>query len=145
MAVRIGTNPIAWSNDDMRELGADIPLETCLAQARDAGFAGIELGHKFPREAAPLGAILETHRIGLVGGWYSTELQLRTPTEEIAAMAGHLALLKALGCTVFILAETHGAVHGAAHMPLSRTPVLADGDWKRFGQRMTEVCAYLRD
>ena len=54
MTVRIGINPIGWSNDDLRELGGDTPLQTCLAEARQAGFAGIELGHKFPRQAAAL-------------------------------------------------------------------------------------------
>ena len=48
MAVTLGINPIGWSNDDMRELGGWIPLETCLSEARRAGFTGIELGNKFP-------------------------------------------------------------------------------------------------
>ena len=50
MGIRIGANPIGWSNDDMRELGGDTPLEVCLAEAKEAGFEGMELGHKFPRE-----------------------------------------------------------------------------------------------
>ena len=37
MTVRIGTNPIAWSNDDLLELGSDTPLETCLAEACGCG------------------------------------------------------------------------------------------------------------
>ena len=49
--IRLGTNPIAWSNDDLRTLGGATPLETCLREAREAGFDGIELGHKFPRTA----------------------------------------------------------------------------------------------
>ncbi|MCC6306060.1 MAG: myo-inosose-2 dehydratase, partial [Rhodobacteraceae bacterium] len=32
--IRYGTNPIAWSNDDDRRLGADIPLARCLDEAR---------------------------------------------------------------------------------------------------------------
>ena len=52
MTLRIGVNPIGWSNDDMRELGGHISLETCLGEARGAGFIGVELGHKFPRDAA---------------------------------------------------------------------------------------------
>ena len=44
MAVKLGTNPIAWSNDDMPELGGATPLETCLAEAALAGFVGIEKG-----------------------------------------------------------------------------------------------------
>ena len=27
--IRIGANPIGWSNDDMRALGGETPLETC--------------------------------------------------------------------------------------------------------------------
>ena len=58
MTIRLGTNPIAWSNDDLRQLGGATPLETCLAEARAAGFEGIELGHKFPREPGALRAVL---------------------------------------------------------------------------------------
>ena len=54
MAIRIGANPIGWSNDDMQEIGGWIPLEQCLSEAKAAGFEGMELGNKFPREAAKL-------------------------------------------------------------------------------------------
>jgi len=50
MSVRFGVNPIGWSNDDLRELGGKTPLETCLEEAKQAGYEGIELGHKFPRD-----------------------------------------------------------------------------------------------
>ena len=65
MTVQIGINPLTWSNDDMPALGADIPLEVCLSEARQAGYAGIELGHKFPRDAATLRPLLErVHQSG---------------------------------------------------------------------------------
>ncbi|WP_312860524.1 hypothetical protein [Neoaquamicrobium sediminum] len=53
--IRIGANPIGWSNDDMIEIGGDIPLERCLAEAQAAGFVGMELGNKFPRRSAERG------------------------------------------------------------------------------------------
>ena len=56
--IRIGANPIGWSNDDMLELGGETPLETCLAEAAEIGFSGMELGNKFPREAGALKAAL---------------------------------------------------------------------------------------
>ena len=62
MAVEIGINPITWTNDDMPELGGDIPLETCLAETREAGYRGTELGGKFPRTSEELGPILARHR-----------------------------------------------------------------------------------
>jgi len=49
MSVTLGINPITWTHDDMPELGGDIPLDTCFAEARAAGYAGIELGGKFRR------------------------------------------------------------------------------------------------
>lgn len=53
MPIRIGANPIGWSNDDLQEIGGETPLETCLTEAREVGFEGMELGHKFPREPRP--------------------------------------------------------------------------------------------
>ena len=61
MAVLLGINPITWTNDDMPELGGDIPLDVCLSEARMAGFAGIELGGKFPRTVSALSPILDRH------------------------------------------------------------------------------------
>ena len=139
MSVRLGTNPIAWSNDDLRALGGATPLETCLTEARQAGFTGIELGHKFPREAGPLQTILSQHDIALVSGWYSSELLVRDAAAELQAIRSHLDLLKAMGCSVLIFAETSNAIHGDQSKPLSARPKLAPGDWAEFGKRVTQV------
>ena len=49
MTVKLGINPIGWTNDCLHWLGDFIPLDQCLAEARQAGFSGVELGRKFPR------------------------------------------------------------------------------------------------
>lgn len=139
MTVRLGINPIGWSNDDLRELGGETPLETCLTEARSAGFAGIELGHKFPRDAAALRPILDRHRLALVSGWYSCELLERDAAAELNAMRPHMTLLRALGCDILILAETSNAIHGHRGVPLSRRPVLAEPRWSVFANRLTEL------
>ena len=33
MKIKLGIAPIAWSNDDMPELGGDTPIEKCLEDA----------------------------------------------------------------------------------------------------------------
>ena len=139
MAVRIGANPIGWSNDDMRELGGDTPLEVCLAEAKEAGFEGMELGHKFPREPKTLREVLGRFGLSLVSGWYSAELLRHTAEEEMQQLRPHLDLLKALNCNVLVFAETSNAIHGDRGKPLAERPVLASGEWTEFGQRMTEV------
>src|ERR1700736_5512807 len=102
MPVRLGVSPIGWSNDDLPELGGDIPLATCLAEARMAGFAGIELGNKFPRDAALLRPLLASHGLQLVSGWYGGHLRERSLDAEIAAVEPHLSLLAAMGCAVMV-------------------------------------------
>lgn len=139
MSIRFGVSPIAWINDDMPELGGDTPLERVLAEAREIGYAGIELGGKFPRDSQELRALLARFELALVGGWYSASLLTRTAGEEIAALQAHLGLLKALGCRVFILAETSNAIHGDRARPLSATPRLDRAAWAHFGAKLTEV------
>ncbi len=143
MPVQIGINPLTWSNDDMPELGGDTPLETCLNEAKQAGYAGVELGNKFPRTAATLRPILDRHGLSLVSGWYSARLMERSVADEIAAVEGHLALLAAMGCRAMVFAEVSGCVHGNRKVPLSSRPRLQDADWAGFGRRMTEVARYL--
>ena len=139
MTVRIGANPIGWSNDDLRSLGGATPLETCLAEAREAGFEGMELGHKFPREPAALKAALAPYGLALVSGWYSASLLTRDANAEMIALRPHLDLLKALGATVLVFAETSNAIHGDRRAGLAGRPVMRPEAWAEFGRRVTRV------
>lgn len=139
MPIRIGANPIGWSNDDLQEIGGATTLETCLAEAKEAGFEGMELGHKFPREAGALKAALAPYGMACISGWYSAELLLRDEAAEMAALRPHLDLLRAMGSTVLVFAETSNAIHGDRSKPLGTRPVMASGDWAEFGRRMTKV------
>ena len=143
MAVRIGINPLTWTNDDMPEVGGETTLETCLAEAREAGFAGVEMGHKFPRRADALRPILARHGLELVSGWYSARLLERSAADERAAVADHLGLLADMGCRVMVFAEVSGCVHGDRGAPVSWRPRLADDQWAGFGERLTEVAEHL--
>jgi inosose dehydratase len=139
MTIRIGANPIGWSNDDMRDLGGETPLETCLAEAKEVGFEGMELGHKFPREPEALKRALAPYGLACVSGWYSAELLNRSAEEEMKALRPHLDLLKAMGSAVLVFAETSNAIHGDRSKPLSARPVLKRDEWAAFGRRVSEV------
>jgi inosose dehydratase len=143
MTVRLGINPITWSNDDLPELGGETPLETCLAEAKQAGYAGIELGNKFPRESARLRPVLERHGLALISGWYSGRLRERSVAEEVRAVEAHLRLLSDLGCDVMVFAETTGSVAGERGTPVTRRPRLAEADWPGFAERLTGVADHL--
>ncbi|WID98438.1 myo-inosose-2 dehydratase [Bosea vestrisii] len=144
MPIRIGANPIGWSNDDLQDIGGATPLETCLAEAREAGFVGMELGHKFPREPKALKAALDPFGMACISGWYSAELLTRDADAELRSLRPHLELLKAMGSTVLVFAETSNAIHGDRRKPLSQRPVMADEDWAEFGRRITQVAEQTR-
>ncbi len=143
MSIRFGVSPIAWINDDLPALGGNTPLESVLTDAHDVGFAGIELGGKFPKAPEVLKPLLARQQLALVGGWYSASLLTRSAEDEIQALQAHLALLKAMRCSVFIIAETSNAIHGNHSSPLSKTPRLADSSWHEFGRKLTVVADYL--
>ncbi len=143
MTIRIGANPIGWSNDDMQEIGGWIPLEQCLSEAKAAGFEGMELGNKFPRNATKLRPILDAHGLVLVGGWYSTFLLERDAETEFTESADHRKLLKAMGTSVFIVAECTNTIHGTKTAPLSTRPVMTDAQWEIFNARLTKFAELL--
>jgi len=143
MSIRFGVSPIAWTNDDMPELGGDTTVETILGDAEGIGFDGVELGGKFPRDPAVLKAMLAAHHLDLIGGWWSTNLLIHSAKDEIAALQFHLALLKAMGSSVFIAAECSNAIHGDRARPLAETPRLTDADWPRFGEQLSALAAYI--
>lgn len=144
MDVRLGINPLTWSNDDLPALGADIPLETCLAEAAQAGYAGVELGRKFPRRAEVLGPLLREHGLALVSGWYSLRLLERDAAAEFDAMGPHLDLLARLGATVMVCAEVTGCVHGDPRRRLSQRPQMTAASLARFGERLTELAGRMQ-
>lgn len=146
MSVRLGINPIGWTNDCMPWLGDFISLDACLAEAKAAGFSGVELGRKFPRSPKRLAPILKRHGLKLVSGWYSAALLERDAKAEIAAMKDHLTLLRSLGAGVMVFAETTGEIINQVGAPISRRPMLKSAaEWKRLGARFTEVARYMLD
>ena len=142
--VRIGINPLTWTNDDLPELGDQNSLETCLTEAKQAGYQGVELGRKFPRDAAVLGPILKSHKLDLVSGWYSARLLERSVEDEISAMQPHLGLLKSLGAKAMVFCEVSRCVHGNRKVALSKRPKLAEKEWQPFCASLEKVGQYLK-
>lgn len=141
--VQYGISPLTWTNDDMPELGGDIPLETCLSEMSEAGFTGTELGTKYPRDPEVLIPLLKKHGLVLASGWYSGNLMKLTAEEEIAAMQDHIKLLKAAGCKAMVFGEVSNTVHGDINTPLSQRVILTMDEWKTYCEKLTKVADYL--
>jgi inosose dehydratase len=139
MSVKLGIAPIAWSNDDMPELGGDTSLETCLSEAREAGFTGIESGGKFPKTSRELLPILNKHNINLCSGWYGANLLKRTVKDEMENIRTQLDLFKDCNAPCIVFAEVTNSIQADESKPLSKRPKLDKDDWKNFCEKINEV------
>ncbi len=144
MAIRLGIAPIGWTNDDLPQLGGDIPLETCLSEAREAGFTGVEKGGKFPSEAGAMREALGKQGLALASGWFSGRLLETTIEEEKKRIRGQLDLFLAMACPVIVYAETTATVQGQIGTPVDDRIRLAPETIKRYGAKLTELAAWLK-
>jgi inosose dehydratase len=145
MKVRIGINPITWSNDDAPELGGDIPLEVCLSETKQAGYAGTELGGKFPRRSAELKPIMQRHGLAVISGWYDGRCDEKDVGAEMDAIGPHLQLLKDMGSTHVVYADTSRGRHGAIWDPISKRPKLRAEEWPTYGRKLTQLAERMAD
>jgi inosose dehydratase len=145
MSVRIGINPITWTNDDVPELGGDIPLETCLSEIRQAGYAGTELGGKYPRQPAALAEVLGRHNLQLVSGWWDGRILERDADDEFDRTLPHLTLLRDLGAEVVVYADTSHGRHDGIWQPISQRPKLADAEWPAYGRKISALAEKMAD
>ena len=145
MSIKLGIAPIAWSNDDMPELGGETTLEQCLSEASKAGFTGIESGGKFPKNSKELIPKLEKENLQLCSGWYGATLLKNTPKEEFELMREQIDLFKDCKSPCMVFAEVTDSVQGDPKTPLSKKPKLLEDDWKLLISRINEISKMMID
>ena len=72
--VRLGIAPIAWTNDDMPDLGKENTFEQCVSEMALAGFTGSEVGGKYPADTKVLKKALDLRGIQICNQWFSSFL-----------------------------------------------------------------------
>ena len=145
LTAKLGIAPIAWTNDDLPQLGGDTSLETCLAESRLAGFLGVETGGKFPKTSAQLRAVLAAHELRLVSGWYSGTLLDADLETEKRQVFDQLTLFRECGASVLVYGETAGTNQNKQNVPLSNRRVLTDHEIDAYGGKLTEFAQFCAD
>jgi inosose dehydratase len=140
--IKIGINPISWSNDDLPELGGETPLSTALSEGARIGFRGFELNGKFPKDSAGVGRVLAGHRLELVSGWYSGRLATRSVEEEIAAIESHVRMMADNGAETLVYGEVAGSIQGK-RIPLKERPRFqSDAAWEDYSEKLNRLARY---
>ena len=145
MPVKLGVAPIAWSNDDMPELGGDTSLEQCLEEASQAGYIGIESGGKFPKNSSQLIPKLEKYNLKLCSGWYGANLRKNSVEDEKNLIKGQLQLFKDCQAPCIVFAEVSGSIQSDPNRRLSTRPQMASDEWKKYCYKISEMGKYLED
>ena len=143
MSVKLGIAPIAWSNDDMPELGGETSLEQCLDEASQAGFIGIESGGKFPKTSKELLPKLNNYNLNLCSGWYGGNLRQNSTNKEKQLIRGQLDLFKDCNAPCIVFAEVSGSIQGDPNRKLSTRPQMDNEEWDSFCNKLSEMGKFL--
>jgi inosose dehydratase len=144
MKAKLGMSPIAWWNDDLAELSDDVSLEECLRQSRSAGFTGMEMGRRFPKDPAVMLPILKAADVTLCGGWFSGTLVDENMAANQDRILPMIELFKAVAAPCIVYGEVGRSIQGDRSKPLATKPKLSDGEMKAYARKVTafgEWCA----
>lgn len=140
--VKLGIAPIAWTNDDLPELGAENTFEQCVSEMALAGFTGSEIGNKYPKDEAVLKKALDLRGMQICNCWFSTFFTTGQRAETIAAFEKQTDFLLAMGAKVIGCSEQGGSIQGQP-VPIfgDAKPVFSDAQWQQLFDGMNELGA----
>lgn len=116
--VKLGIAPIAWTNDDLPELGGDNTFEQCISEMALAGFTGSEVGNKYPRDPDVLRPALEMRRLEICSAWFSAYLITRPYEETEKAFREQAAFLARMGAKMIGVSEQSYSTQGIQSQPV---------------------------
>ena len=129
--IRLAIAPIGWTNDDLPELGGEIPFEQCVSEMALAGFSGSEVGNKYPREPKTLNKALGLRGLTICNAWFSSFLTTKPYKEVEAEFIKHRDFLHAVGARVIGAAEQGHSIQGQDKPVFDAKPVFTDAEWDR--------------
>lgn len=138
--VKLGIAPIAWTNDDMPELGGENTFEQCVSEMALAGFTGSEVGNKYPRDTEVLKKALNLRGINIAAAWFSSFLTTKPLEETVVEFIKHRDFLHAMGAKAVVVAEQGHSVQGMMDTPVfSKKPYFTEEEWNKLARGLEEL------
>ena len=128
--VSLGIAPIAWTNDDMPDLGAENTFEQCVSEMALAGFTGCEVGNKYPKDTAVLKKALALRGMRICNAWFSTFLTTKPYEETEKGFIEHITFLKEMGAKVVGVSEQGHSIQGTDKAIFRDKYVMNDAEWE---------------
>ena len=129
--IKLAIAPIGWTNDDLPELGGDIPFEQCISEMALAGFSGSEIGNKYPKDPKILNKALRLRGLTICNAWFSSFLTTRPYKEVEDAFKKHRDFLYAVGARVIGAAEQGHSIQGQNKPVFDAKPAFSNEEWDK--------------
>lgn len=145
--VKLGIAPIAWTNDDLPELGGNIPFEQCISEMAQAGFQGSEVGNKYPRDTKVLKKALQPYRLQIASAWLSVYFTEEGREEEtLKNFDAHAKFLKEMGAKVIVICECGHCIQGKKLPVLGKDkPIFSETQWKKLFSGLENIGKKAKD
>ncbi|AXY25017.1 myo-inosose-2 dehydratase [Suicoccus acidiformans] len=128
--IKLGVAPIAWTNDDMPELGSENTFEQCISEMALAGYTGTEIGNKYPKDPETLKAYLEPRGLEVASAWFSAYLTVEPFERTAERFIEHRDFLHAMGAKVIVVSEQGHSIQGQEDTPVFEDkPYFTDDEW----------------
>ncbi|HBI3793732.1 TPA: myo-inosose-2 dehydratase [Enterococcus faecium] len=138
--IQLAIAPIAWTNDDMPELGSENTFEQCISEMALAGFTGTEIGNKYPKDPEVLEQYLNIRGLKVASAWFSAFLTTKPFEETAEAFKAHRDFLHAMGAKVIVVAEQGHSIQGIMTAPVfDDKPVFTDEEWKKLAEGLEKL------
>lgn len=137
--IKLAVAPIAWTNDDMPELGKENTFEQCISEMALAGFIGCEVGSKYPRDVDILKHKLDIRGLQVCNAWFSTFFADGKKEETIKGFVAHMNFLYALGAKVIGCSEQSKSIQGTTKAVFDDKPYFSDEEWQRVAAGYNEL------
>ena len=137
--VYLACAPIAWTNDDLPDLGAENTFEQCVSEMALAGFTGSEIGNKYPKDVETLKHKLDVRGMRICNAWFSSLLLSDGYEATIEAFIKHRDFLHALGAKVIGASEQGNSIQGKDVSIFGEKPVYTDEQWELIAKGFNEM------
>src|SRR5699024_2514769 len=129
--IKWGCAPIAWTNDDMPELGKQNTFEQCISEMALAGFDGTEIGNKYPKNTKELSEYLEIRELEVASAWFSSFITTQNFEDVKNEFVQHRDFLYEMGARVIVVSEQGHSIQKETNTPVfQKKPELDLADWK---------------
>jgi inosose dehydratase len=137
--IKLAIAPIGWTNDDLPELGGEIPFEQCVSEMALAGFSGSEVGNKYPKDPRVLNKALELRGLTICNAWFSSFLTTKPYKEVEKEFIKHRDFLYAVGARIIGAAEQGHSIQGQDKPVFDAKPVFTGKEWKNLCEGLNEL------